>query len=99
MWSVVETCLAIVSACLPTLRPLYERFFGKEGSTTVGSSGARSGYPSSGKLGGSGGGFKMGTYGSGSAGTSYPGKSSVTESNYKEEASVHSFSRLRDDDV
>ena len=23
LWSIVETCIAIVSACLPTLRPVY----------------------------------------------------------------------------
>ena len=25
MWSVVETCIAVVSACLPILRPVYNR--------------------------------------------------------------------------
>ena len=36
MWSMVETNLAIVSACLPTYRPLAKFLFGdKSGNTTV----------------------------------------------------------------
>ncbi|KAF2867684.1 hypothetical protein BDV95DRAFT_646623 [Massariosphaeria phaeospora] len=99
MWSVVETCLAIVAACVPTLRPLYEKIFGKIGGSTMGSSAAQLAYPQSGQTIGSGGGasYKMGAFGSKSADSNYTGKSSVTESNYKDGASVHSFTRLRDD--
>ncbi|CAI6336782.1 unnamed protein product [Periconia digitata] len=97
MWSVVETCLAIVSACVPTLRPLYEKIFHKEGSTTVGSSAAKLHYPRSGMTGESGkSGFKMRTFGSDSVGNSYGGKESLSGTG-KDGASMHSFTRLRDD--
>lgn len=39
MWSVVETWLAIVCAFVPTLRPLYEKMFGRSDSTTTGTGG------------------------------------------------------------
>ncbi|KAF2676841.1 hypothetical protein K458DRAFT_320974 [Lentithecium fluviatile CBS 122367] len=97
VWSIVETCLAIVCACLPTLKPLYERAFGKGGSDTKGSSAGRLIYPLSGPTDGSGDGFKMKTLGSKSADASYPGKSSVAESIYTEDSGPHPFTRLRDD--
>lgn len=96
MWSVVETCLAIVSACVPTLKPLYERVFGRSGTTTAGSSHVGFMYPRTGKSDGSG--FKMSSFGTGSRDTkmSYPGKSTVSESTYQEEDG-RPFARLRDD--
>lgn len=33
VWSVVEVCIGIVSACLPTYRPLFLKWFGKSGAT------------------------------------------------------------------
>lgn len=91
MWSVVETCLAIVSACVPALRPLYEKIFGKTGDTQAGLS---AGKPSFADGASASAGYKMQSFAtkSGKIGTI----SSVAK--YKEE-DAGSFTRLRDDSV
>ena len=33
VWSVVEVCIGVVSACLPTYRPLFLKIFGKSGAS------------------------------------------------------------------
>ena len=86
IWSVVETCLAIVSACVPTLRPLYEKVFGKTGDTQAGLSGGQSGYVDASK-----GSYKMQSFGTKSA----KNITSLSVTNYKEE-DARSFTRLRD---
>ncbi|KAJ4287326.1 hypothetical protein N0V90_012724 [Kalmusia sp. IMI 367209] len=92
MWSVVETCLAIVSACLPTLRPLYQKIFGATGDTTADSSGSRMVYKD-----GSSGGFEMHAIGSKTYGDRNPGRSGVPVKHVKEEGGGHPFTRLEDD--
>jgi hypothetical protein len=92
MWSVVETYLAIVCACLPTLRPLYEKAFGKNGSTTNGSSGGRIIYPLSGRSGISWNRFKMNMFESKSADAD---KDSIDQSIHTA-ASERSFTRAED---
>ena len=42
IWTMVELCIAIVSACLPTMRPLFSRATGKFGSGS-GESGMQNG--------------------------------------------------------
>jgi hypothetical protein len=88
MWSVVETCLAIVCACLPTLRPLYEKAFGKGGSTTNGSSGGRIIFLGSGRSGFGGGSFNVNTSKSKSTDAD---KDSVDQSIFREEDSENPF--------
>jgi hypothetical protein len=85
MWSVVETCLAIVSACVPTLRPLYEKVFGKTGDTQAGLSGGKSGDASKGS-------YRMQNFGTKSG----KNTTNLSVANYKEE-DARSFTRLRDD--
>ncbi|KAL8715738.1 MAG: hypothetical protein Q9220_000405 [cf. Caloplaca sp. 1 TL-2023] len=56
IWSAVEVCIGIVSACLPTLRPLWTSVFhsppsSSRGKTSGGYSGGSSGYWSKLKLG------------------------------------------------
>ncbi|KUI67161.1 hypothetical protein VM1G_02887 [Cytospora mali] len=41
LWSIVETCMAIVCACLPTLRPLFDRIRSPPTSALTGSSSNR----------------------------------------------------------
>ena len=37
-WSIVETCIGVVSACLPTMRPLYNRVFRHDKTVDMGGS-------------------------------------------------------------
>jgi hypothetical protein len=96
MWSVVETCLAIVCACVPTLRPLYERAFGNTKTSTTGYSNRQLAHATPVQIDDTENSFGMRTFGSRSAENSYPGKSKTSKSDYQE-SSLYSLTRLKED--
>ena len=103
IWSVVETCIAVVSACLPTLRPLYNRVV--RGDVNAGSAKDRyatsnkgdASQPSGYKPSGSSGGTKLTTLKSGKVQIHHVGGGEAAGRQRERDAETGSFVRLRDE--